>query len=67
MFTNDEETAVGLSEVVPFLLQTRLEELGAIGARAAAICVLNTFIEHARGLDGCAVPQRRKASRVPAA
>ena len=28
-FTNDEEAAVGLSEAVPFLLQTRLEELGA--------------------------------------
>ncbi len=28
-FTNDEEAAVGLSEVVPFLLQTRLQDLGA--------------------------------------
>ena len=28
-FTNDEETAVGLTDVVPFLLQTRLEERGA--------------------------------------
>lgn len=28
-FTNDEETAVGLADVVPFLLQTRLEERGA--------------------------------------
>jgi putative intracellular protease/amidase len=27
-FTNAEETAVGLQDVVPFLLQTRLEELG---------------------------------------
>lgn len=29
-FTNDEETAVGLTEQVPFLLETRLEELGAL-------------------------------------
>ncbi|GAA3621485.1 type 1 glutamine amidotransferase domain-containing protein [Microlunatus ginsengisoli] len=28
-FTDSEETAVGLAEVVPFLLQTRLEENGA--------------------------------------
>lgn len=28
-FTDEEEAAVGLTEVVPFLLQTRLEELGA--------------------------------------
>jgi uncharacterized protein (TIGR02246 family) len=28
-FTNDEEQAVGLTDVVPFALQTRLEELGA--------------------------------------
>lgn len=28
-FTNDEETAVGLAEEVPFLLQTQLEQRGA--------------------------------------
>jgi putative intracellular protease/amidase len=28
-FTNEEETAVGLTEVVPFLLQTKLTERGA--------------------------------------
>ncbi len=28
-FTDDEEAAVGLADVVPFLLQTRLEERGA--------------------------------------
>jgi putative intracellular protease/amidase len=31
-FTNSEETAAGLSEVVPFLLQSRLEESGAVDA-----------------------------------
>jgi putative intracellular protease/amidase len=29
-FTNDEERAVGLDQVVPFLLQTKLEERGAL-------------------------------------
>ncbi|GIX31090.1 MAG: dihydroxyacetone kinase [Porticoccaceae bacterium] len=29
-FTNEEEEAVGLAQVVPFLLETRLKELGAI-------------------------------------
>jgi putative intracellular protease/amidase len=34
-FTDSEETAVGLTEVVPFLLQSRLEELGAKHTGAA--------------------------------
>lgn len=34
-FTDSEEQAVGLTEVVPFLLQTRLEELGAKHSSAA--------------------------------
>ncbi|MEV6305896.1 type 1 glutamine amidotransferase domain-containing protein [Actinoplanes sp. NPDC051861] len=34
-FTNTEESAVGLTEVVPFLLQSRLEELGARHSGAA--------------------------------
>lgn len=34
-FTNEEETQVGLAEVVPFLLQTRLEECGAKHTGAA--------------------------------
>jgi hypothetical protein len=29
------------------------------GARAAAICVLDSFLNHARGLDGCPTPLRR--------
>lgn len=33
-FTNEEEEAVGLSEVVPFLLQSKLEERGARHSRA---------------------------------
>jgi putative intracellular protease/amidase len=34
-FTNDEEDQIGLSQVVPFLLETRLEERGAIFTKAA--------------------------------
>lgn len=34
-FTNAEEAAVGLADVVPFLLQTRLEQLGAKHTGAA--------------------------------
>jgi putative intracellular protease/amidase len=34
-FTNDEEIAVGLSEVVPFLLESTLIERGAIHIKAA--------------------------------
>ena len=33
-FTNEEETAVGLSEVVPFLLETKLIERGALFDKA---------------------------------
>jgi putative intracellular protease/amidase len=35
-FTNEEESAVGLADVVPFLLQTRLEERGATHSGAPA-------------------------------
>lgn len=34
-FTNAEEAAAGLTDVVPFLLQTRLEELGATHSSGA--------------------------------
>ncbi len=34
-FTNDEEAAAGVTDAVPFLLQTRLEELGAMHSAAA--------------------------------
>lgn len=40
-FTNEEEAAVGLSDVVPFLLETRLLERGAHHTKAA------DFAEHA--------------------
>ncbi|MEU4427971.1 type 1 glutamine amidotransferase domain-containing protein [Actinoplanes sp. NPDC024001] len=34
-FTDSEESAVGLTEVVPFLLESRLRELGAVHSGAA--------------------------------
>ena len=41
-FTNDEEIAVGLAEVVPFLLESTLVERGAIHIKAANF---KTYIE----------------------
>jgi hypothetical protein len=35
------------------------EELALLGARAAAACVLESFIEHALRLDGCTTTLRR--------
>ena len=40
-FTNEEEREVGLDEVMPFLLATRLEELGA------ALDLADKFVAHA--------------------
>ncbi|MCG8437563.1 MAG: type 1 glutamine amidotransferase domain-containing protein [Pseudomonadales bacterium] len=40
-FTNDEEREVGLDEVMPFLLATRLEELGA------TLDLADKFVAHA--------------------
>ena len=44
----------------------RSEEVALLGARAAAVCVLESFIEHALRLDGCTTTLRRPA-RTPAA
>lgn len=41
------------------------KELALLGARAAAICVLESFIEHALRLDGCKSGLRRSGSRAP--
>lgn len=42
------------------------QEVSLLGARAAAVCVLESFIEHALRLDGCrSVP--RRGSQAPAA
>jgi len=42
------------------------EDAELLGARAAAVCVLESFIEHALRLDGCTTTLRRPA-RAPAA
>lgn len=33
-----------------------------VGARAAAVCVTNAFIEHAAGLDGCQSDRGRRSA-----
>jgi predicted NBD/HSP70 family sugar kinase len=38
------------------------EDLGQLGAKAAAICVLEAFIEHALRLDGCPTTLRRPST-----
>jgi predicted NBD/HSP70 family sugar kinase len=40
------------------------EDLALLGARAAAICVLESFIEHALRLDGCTTTLRRPSSNT---
>lgn len=39
-------------------------EIAILGARAAAVCVLETFIEHAFKLDACERPERSPASKT---
>ncbi len=43
-------------------LPTSPEGLGQLGAKAAAICVLESFIEHALRLDGCPTTLRRPST-----
>ena len=40
------------------------EDLALLGARAAAVCVLESFIEHALRLDGCTTTLRRPSSNT---
>jgi predicted NBD/HSP70 family sugar kinase len=40
------------------------EDLGQLGAKAAAICVLEAFIEHALRLDGCPTTLRRPSTNT---
>jgi predicted NBD/HSP70 family sugar kinase len=42
------------------------EEVALLGAKAAAVCVLQTFIEHALRLDGCKQGLRRGNTSSPA-
>ena len=43
-------------------LPARPEDAALLGAKAAAICVLESFIEHALRLDGCMTTLRRPSS-----
>ena len=43
-------------------LPTKPEDLALRGARAAAVCVLESFIEHALRLDGCTTTLRRSST-----
>jgi putative intracellular protease/amidase/ketosteroid isomerase-like protein len=56
-FTNDEEAAAGVTDVVPFLLETRLAELGAVHTKAGV------FEPHAV-TDGRLVTGQNPASAV---
>ena len=42
-------------------LPAKPEDLALLGARAAAVCVLESFIEHALRLDGCTTALRRSS------
>lgn len=59
-FTNEEEAAVGLAAVVPFLLEDRLKERGGIFSRAA------NWAPHVQ-VDGKLVTGQNPASSGPAA
>jgi putative intracellular protease/amidase len=59
-FSNAEEEAVGLSAVVPFLLEDRLKERGGIYSKAAS------WAPHVQ-LDGKLVTGQNPASSGPAA
>ena len=43
-------------------LPPKPEDTALLGARAAAVCVLESFIEHALRLDGCTTTLRRTSS-----
>ncbi len=59
-FTNEEEEAVGLSAVVPFLLEDRLKERGGIYSKAA------NWVPYIQ-VDGRLVTGQNPASSEPAA
>ena len=59
-FTNAEEKAVGLSEIVPFLLEDRLKERGGLYSKGA------NWAPHVQ-VDGKLVTGQNPASSGPAA
>jgi predicted NBD/HSP70 family sugar kinase len=50
--------STGAEDAVLNLEPLQAGTIPELGARAAAVCVLNSFIEHARGQDGCRAAQR---------
>ena len=52
----------GYLEILP--LPAMPEDLALLGARAAAVCVLESFIEHALRLDGCTTTLRRPSTNT---
>ena len=59
-FTDEEEAAVGLTTVVPFLLEDKLKEKGAIYSKA------RPFVPYVQ-IDGTLVTGQNPASSGPAA
>jgi putative intracellular protease/amidase len=59
-FTNEEEDAVGLTDVVPFLLEDRLQQLGANFRKAGAF---QPYVVR----DGLLITGQNPASSEPAA
>jgi putative intracellular protease/amidase len=59
-FTNAEEEAVGLSAIVPFLLEDRLKERGSIYSKTAS------WVPYVQ-VDGMLVTGQNPASSEPAA
>ncbi|HET8702012.1 MAG TPA: type 1 glutamine amidotransferase domain-containing protein [Nitrococcus sp.] len=59
-FTNSEESAVGLEKIVPFLLEDRLKERGAVYSKAADF---EPYIQ----VDGLVVTGQNPASSAPGA
>jgi putative intracellular protease/amidase len=59
-FTNEEEEAVGLTTVVPFLLEEKLKERGGISSKA------RPFVPYVQ-IDGKMVTGQNPASSGPAA
>lgn len=59
-FTNSEERAVGLEQIVPFLLEDRLKERGANYSKAADF---EPYIQ----VDGLVVTGQNPASSAPGA
>jgi putative intracellular protease/amidase len=69
-FTNDEEKAAGLTDVVPFLLESRLAELGAThqhGAMWASFAVRDGFLVTGQNPQSSVLTAKETLSAIDAA